>query len=80
MLATNPDLTVTVNGGPGDDTIHIGGTPPPLVYAPPAYTYTPPAYTVSTTTVTETTYTTDYADFTVGFDLFDWAFWDIALG
>ena len=49
VLSTNPALTVTVNGGTGDDTIHIGGTPPPLVYAPPPYTYTPPPYTVTKT-------------------------------
>src|SRR5581483_3730234 len=71
---------IEVDGGAGDDTIHIGGTPPPLVYAPPAFTYTPPAYTVSTTTVTDLSNITNYTDFTIGFDLFDWAFWDIALG
>ena len=80
VLATNPALTVTVNGGGGDDTIHIGGTPPPLVYAPPAYTYTPPAYTVSTTTVETTSTTIAYGDFFVGYSIFNWSFWGIALG
>src|SRR5262249_305837 len=29
-----------------DDTIHIGGDPPPLIFDPPPFTYTPPAFTV----------------------------------
>ncbi len=46
VLATDPNLTTTINGGPGDNTIHIGGDPPPLVFNPPPYTYTPPAIEV----------------------------------
>ena len=46
ILATDPNLTTTINGGPGDNTIHIGGDPPPLVFNPPPYTYTPPAIEV----------------------------------
>ncbi len=42
VLATDPNLTTTIEGGPGDNTIHIGGDAPPLVFYPPAYTYTPP--------------------------------------
>ena len=60
ILATNPNLTTTVNGGTGDNTINIGGDPAPLVFNPPPFTYTPPPITVPqppkpvTTTVTQT--------------------------
>ena len=46
VLATDPSVTVTVDGGSGDDTIHLGGTPPPLLFNPPSYTYQPPSFTV----------------------------------
>ena len=73
VMSTNPDLTVTVNGGPGDDVIHIGGTPPPLVYAPPPFTYTPPAYTVTSLQVVMTTVTNNYTTYTFHEDLLTWA-------
>ena len=73
VMSTDPDLTVTVNGGPGDDVIHIGGTPPPLVYAPPPFTYTPPAYTVTSLQVVMTTVTNNYTTYTFHEDLFTWA-------
>lgn len=46
VLSTSSSFETTVIGGSGDDTIHIGGEPPPLVFDPPAYTYTPPAIRV----------------------------------
>ena len=35
-----------MTGGSGDDTIHIGGDPPTLVFDPPSFTYTPPPFEV----------------------------------
>jgi hypothetical protein len=46
VLSTDPGVTVTIDGGPGDNTIHVGGTPPPLVFNPPSFTYQPPPFTV----------------------------------
>ncbi len=42
VLATDKNLTTTINGGTGDNTINIGGDPSPLLFNPPPYTYTPP--------------------------------------
>ena len=46
VMASNPDLTISVVGGASENTINIGGDPPPLVFNPPPYTYTPPPVTV----------------------------------
>ncbi|MFC1533492.1 hypothetical protein ACFL7M_09040, partial [Thermodesulfobacteriota bacterium] len=46
ILSTGESFETTVVGGSGDDTIHIGGDHPPLVFDPPPYTYTPPAIEV----------------------------------
>jgi hypothetical protein len=43
VLSTSNQFETTAVGGSGDDTIHVGGTPPPLVFDPPPFTYTPPA-------------------------------------
>ena len=37
----------SITGGSGDDTIHVGGDPPTLVFDPPPFTYTPPPFTVA---------------------------------
>ncbi len=47
VLSTAKNTFVTVAGGTGDNTIHVGGTPPPLVFTPPSYTYQPPPFTVT---------------------------------
>ena len=46
ILSTSPTIETVVDGGTGDDQIHIGGTPPLLVFDPPPFTYTPPAFQV----------------------------------
>ena len=46
VLATGNQFETVITGGSGDDTIHVGGDPPTLVFDPPAFTYTPPAFTV----------------------------------
>jgi microcompartment protein CcmK/EutM len=46
VLSTSDDFTTTIRGGSGDDTIHIGGDHPPLVFDPPAFEYQPPAISV----------------------------------
>ncbi len=46
VLSTGDAFETTVVGGSGDDTIHIGGDHPPLVFDPEAFTYTPPAFQV----------------------------------
>ena len=58
VMATNPDFTITVDGGPGDNTINIGGDPPPLVFNPPPFTYTPPPIMVPQPPLLETTQAT----------------------
>src|SRR5204863_4831652 len=47
ILSDSNTIETTVDGGTGDDTIHIGGAPPILVFDPPSFTYTPPAFTVT---------------------------------
>ena len=47
ILSTSPSIETIVDGGTGDDEIHIGGTPPLLVFDPPPFTYTPPAFQVT---------------------------------
>ncbi len=42
VMATNASFSITVGGGSGDNTIDIGGDPPPLIFNPPPFTYTPP--------------------------------------
>ncbi|HEY3484076.1 MAG TPA: hypothetical protein VGK49_01775, partial [Ilumatobacteraceae bacterium] len=42
IMSTAQGMSTTVIGGGGDDTIHLGGTPPPLVLDPPPFVYTPP--------------------------------------
>ncbi len=46
VLGTASGTTTTINGGPGDNIIHIGGDPQPLVFNPPPYSYQPPAIEV----------------------------------
>jgi hypothetical protein len=50
VLSTDPGVRVIIDGGSGDDTVYLGGAPPPLVYDPPAFTYTPPAYNLAQAT------------------------------
>ena len=42
VLATGNAFETTITGGSGDDTIHVDGSPPPLVFDPPPFSYTPP--------------------------------------
>ena len=46
VLSTDDQFTLTINGGSGDDVIHLGGDHPPLVFDPPPFTYQPPAIQV----------------------------------
>ncbi len=46
ILSTSPAFETTVVGGSGDDTIHVGGQPPVLVFDPPAFEYQPPAFRI----------------------------------
>ena len=55
ILSTNPDLVTTIVGGSGDDTIHLGGNPPPLVFDPPSFTYQPPSFTVTPNSLSQET-------------------------
>ena len=47
VLATGDEFETVVTGGSGDDTIHVGGDAPTLVFDPPPFTYTPPAFTIT---------------------------------
>src|SRR5439155_176067 len=46
ILSTSESFTTTIDGGSGDDVIHLGGDHPPLVFDPPPFTYQPPAIKV----------------------------------
>ncbi|MGB8167836.1 MAG: calcium-binding protein, partial [Chthoniobacteraceae bacterium] len=46
VLATSPAFETTVVGGSGDDTIHVGGQPPTLVFDPPSFEYQPPTFRI----------------------------------
>ena len=73
VLNTDPSLKVTINGGTGDDVIHVGGTPPPLVFDPPPFTYTPPPYTVQLPPkVVYNDYFANLNGYTFTVNLFDW--------
>ena len=77
VLATGDQFETVVTGGSGDDTIHVGGDAPTLVFDPPPFTYTPPAFTL--TLPPELVFTDHFFDFpafTLTTTLFDW----IALG
>ena len=66
--STSSLIETIVDGGTGDDTINIGGTPPLLVFDPPSFTYTPPAFTVQlppVTTYTPTSIDLGHFSFTV---------------
>ena len=39
VLSTSDSFQTTVVGGSGDDTIHIGGDPPPLIFDTPPFTF-----------------------------------------
>ena len=73
VLATGDKFETTVTGGSGDDTIHVGGDAPTLVFDPPSFTYTPPAFEVPLPpelVYTTTTRSLDGITFTV--DIFEW--------
>ena len=72
ILSTKADLKVTVDGGSGDDTIHIGGTPPPIVYQPPPTIYQPPSYTVITPELHTVTVSQYYGAYVFALPLVDW--------
>jgi Ca2+-binding RTX toxin-like protein len=73
VLSSDPNLEVTIRGGSGDDTIHLGGDPPTLLFNPPAYTYQPPSYQVQDPP--ETVYET--ITWNIGWTTlsFDWNWW-----
>ena len=77
VLSTDPSFTTTVVGGSGDDTIHLGGSPPPLVFDPPPYTYQPPPFDVELPpelVYTEHTWNLDGLSFNLSL-----GFWDTIL-
>src|SRR5207244_3652201 len=47
VLGTEAGRMLTIEGGSGNVTVHIGGTPPPLVFNPPPFIYQPPSFTVA---------------------------------
>ncbi|TMC40761.1 MAG: hypothetical protein E6J28_00745, partial [Chloroflexi bacterium] len=47
VLSSDAGRILTVDGGSGSVTVHVGGTPPPLVFNPPPFTYQPPSYRVA---------------------------------
>jgi len=46
ILSSNADLEITVRGGSGNDEVHLGGDPPPLIFDPPPFSFQPPSYQV----------------------------------
>ena len=47
ILSTSDEIELIVRGGSGNDTIHIGGDHPTILFNPPSYTYQPPEYVVT---------------------------------
>ena len=47
VLSTGEHFETIVTGGSGNDTIHVGGDAPTLVFDPPPFEYTPPPFEVS---------------------------------
>ncbi len=73
VLATGNQFETVITGGSGDDTIHVGGDPPTLVFDPPAFTYTPPAFTVALPPeLVFTDHSFNLNNFTMTVSLFDW--------
>jgi len=74
ILSTSPSIETVVDGGTGDDEIHIGGTPPLLVFDPPAVSSnTPPAFEVQLPPViTYTDATLHLSGFTFTASFGDW--------
>ncbi|MDF2733121.1 MAG: hypothetical protein K0S92_1758, partial [Desertimonas sp.] len=73
ILSTSSLIETTVDGGTGDDEIHIGGTPPLLVFDPPSFLYTPPAITVQLPpVVTYTAQSVTLSGFTFTLDVLQW--------
>ncbi|MDP7307506.1 MAG: hypothetical protein QF405_07665, partial [Roseibacillus sp.] len=68
------NFTTTVVGGSGDDTIHLGGDPPPLVFDPPAVEFTPPPIQVATAPILKyDEVTRNFGDYVFEYD-FGWWF------
>src|SRR5918995_3957160 len=73
ILSTSSLIETTVDGGTGDDEIHIGGPPPLLVFDPPSFLYTPPAITVQLPpVVTYTAQSVTLSGFTFNVDVLQW--------
>src|SRR5262249_40980764 len=73
VLGAAESIKVTVTGGSGDDTIHIGGTPPPIVFQPPPFEYQPPAIQIKLPqTVVYTTKDSDLTAYTQTYSWLDW--------
>ena len=47
VLSTSENFSLNIVGGSGDDTIHLGGNHPPMVFDPPAVEFIPPPVEVS---------------------------------
>ncbi|MEW6157779.1 MAG: hypothetical protein AB1813_10120, partial [Verrucomicrobiota bacterium] len=46
VMSSDPNLTVVIRGGSGNDKIHLGGEHPITIFDPPAFIYQPPSYQV----------------------------------
>ncbi|MAI42904.1 MAG: hypothetical protein CMP95_10625, partial [Gammaproteobacteria bacterium] len=46
VLSSSTSFDTVIDGGSGSDTIHLGGTPPTLVFDPPEYVHQPPSITM----------------------------------
>ena len=46
VLSSDPNVELILRGGSGDDTFHLGGEHPPIIFDLPPYTYQPPAFRV----------------------------------
>lgn len=78
ILSTSEEFELTVRGGTNDDTIHLGGDHPPLVFDPPEFTYQPPSYQVQDPLVYSTaqgSFDWSRSYFSYGFNWFN--FWGL---
>ena len=76
VLSTSERFELNVVGGSGDDTIHLGGDHPPLVFDPPEVQFTPPAMQVSLgETIKYETKHIGYGDYEFRFKFGWWTWW-----
>src|SRR5207249_2397531 len=79
ILSSPPSLEITVTGGTGNDSVHLGGDHPALFFDPPAFTFQPPSFTAQDPPViVYNTITTNASTYSRNIQFWgDSDFWDV---